>query len=188
MARNDLPKLIAALEKVAVAVGHEGPRQACEQIISNLQQEGPSWSGRFSNSWLIQAPSGLPGSIKGDGQKGEPRSIKKPAPAAQGLAQKVTSLGQTVFVINNFSDWSSQAVDKDAPDGFFRPTEKPETALGQKKWEVLGPREKLRGQLRAGKDGASRTAKLFWFQSYNDGGKRDEVIASTLSKALRRIR
>ena len=76
MPRNDLPKLIAALEKVAVAVGHEGPRQACEQIISNLQQEGPSWVSRFSNSWLIQAPSGLPGSIKGDGRRESQDQLK----------------------------------------------------------------------------------------------------------------
>ena len=189
MARNDLPKLITALEKAAVAVGHEGPRQACEQIISDLQQEGPSWSGQFSNSWLIQAPSGLPGSIKGDGQKGEPRSIKKPAPASQGLAQKVTSSGQTVFVINNFSNWSSQAVD-DEEDTFSRPSLEPETELGRKKLKNGGPRPvpSLRGRLGPGENGASRTAKLFWFQSYNDGGKRDEVIASTLSKVLRRIK
>ena len=129
MARNDLPKLIEA--KKELAVSHEGPRQACEQIIDDLQQEGPSWSGRFSNSWLIQAPSGLPGSVKGNGQKGEPKSIKKPVQAFQGLAQKITGLNQTTFVINNFSDWSSQAID-DEQDLFTRPTEEPETALGRK--------------------------------------------------------
>ena len=189
MARNDLPKLIAALEKVAVSVGYEGPRQACQEIIEDLQQEGPSWSGKFSNSWLLEAPSGFPGSVKGDGGSGEPRSIKKPTPALNPLKQKIASLNQTVFIINNFSDWSSQAID-DEEDSFLRPTPEPETELGRKKLENGGPRlvPALRGRLGPGEDGASRTANLFWFKTYNNGGKRDNVIASTLAKALRGIR
>ena len=107
----------------------------------------------------------------------------------QGLAQKITGLNQTTFVINNFSDWSSQAID-DEQDLFTRPTEEPETALGRKKQDFGGPRggRGLRGRLGPGADSSSRTADLFWFQKYNNGGKRDKVITSTLSNVLKGIK
>ena len=193
MARNDLPKLISALEKAAASVAYEGPRQACQSIVADLQQQGPSWSGRFSNSWAIDTPDGLPGSIKGTGAEGDAKSLKAPGVSLSVVAKKLRNRTETVFVIGNFSKWASQAVDEQV-DLFFRPFYPPRTNLGKERVAKAenngGPREgrTLRGNLPPGSDGSSRTAELYWFQKYNDGGKRDQVINSTLSKALRGIK
>ena len=193
MARNDLPKLIAALERASVAVAYEGPKQACKQIIDDLQQEGPSWSGKFSNSWLIEAPTGLPGSIKGSGAEGDAQSIKLAKQQNSVIAKQLQGRQETVFVIGNFSEWAGQAVDETL-DVFFRPFFPPKTKLGKER--VSRPENNggsrsgktIRGKLPPGDNGSSRTAELFWFQKYNNAGKRDQVIASTLSKALRGIK
>ena len=193
MARNDLPKLISALEKAAASVAYEGPRQACELIVADLQEQGPSWSGRFSNSWAIDAPDGLPGSAKGAGGEGDAKSLKSPGVSFSVVAQRLKNKTETVFVVGNFSEWASEAVDEQV-DIFFRPFYPPRTSLGKERVAKAenngGSREgrTLRGNLPPGSGGSSRTAELYWFQKYNDGGKRDQVINSTLSKALRGIK
>ena len=193
MARNDLPKLISALEKVAVSVAYEGPRQACHLIVADLQQQGPSWSGRFSNSWAIDAPAGLSGSVKGAGGEGDAKPLKALGVNFLATAKKLQNRTETAFVIGNFSEWASQAIDEQA-DLFFRPFYPPRTRLGKERVARAenngGPRKgrTLRGNLPSGSGGSSRTAELYWFQKYNDGGKRDQVINSTLSKALRGIK
>ena len=193
MARNDLPKLISALEKAAASVAYEGPRQACELIVADLQEQGPSWSGRFSNSWAIDAPDGLPGSAKGTGGEGDAKPLRSPKVSFSVIAKKLQNKTETVFVIGNFSKWASQAIDEQV-DVFFRPFYPPKTRLGKERVARAensgGPRKgkTLRGDLPSGNGGSSRTAELYWFQKYNDGGKRDQVINSTLSKALRGIK
>ena len=193
MARNDLSKLVSALEKVTASVAYEGPRQASELIVADLQQEGPSWSGRFSNSWAIDAPAGLPGSVKGSGGIGDAKSIKSSGAGLLSVAKKFKDKKESVFVIGNFSQWASQAIDEQV-DLFFRPFSPPKTRLGKQRVSEAknngGPRkgQTLRGSLPPGSGGSSRTADLYWFQKYNNGGKRDQVINSTLSKLFREIK
>lgn len=193
MARNDLPKLIEALEKAAVAVGYEAPRQAAKKIVDDLQDAGPSWSGRFSNSWVVDISGGLPGSVKGTGAEGDARSLKLPAVAFASIKNKVNVTDQIVFTVGNFSEYASQAIDE-TPDLFFRPFFPPKTALGRQRVQQSdnngGPRggRTMRGALPPGDGGSSRTADLDWFKTYNNAGKRDKVINTFLSKALRSIR
>ena len=43
-------KLDSFLSGVAV----QGPRNAAQKVVSDLQKDGPIWSGQYSNSWQIE--------------------------------------------------------------------------------------------------------------------------------------
>ena len=43
MAKNTTPKLIRELERVFGAMLYDGPVKAAERVVTELQQEGPSW-------------------------------------------------------------------------------------------------------------------------------------------------
>jgi hypothetical protein len=72
MARNQLPKALEELDRVFATTLFNGPKRAAERVVRELQQAGPSWTGKFSNSWQIETPTAT---TKGDGQPGEPRTI-----------------------------------------------------------------------------------------------------------------
>ena len=74
--RNDFHKMAEDLDMVGASAVVNGPLASARRVISELQQEGPSWTGRFSNSWKIETLDGR--SYGGDGQQGEPRSVKIP--------------------------------------------------------------------------------------------------------------
>jgi hypothetical protein len=148
MAKNQLPKFLRDFERAASSLIVSGPTRVAKRTIKELQQEGPSWTGRFSNSYQIETPDGSV--YKGDGQPGEPRPINLPAGLFSGPENLRASLpikDRVVTTISNFSEYAAEATDV-VESAFFRPTEEPTTALGQRK-------------LRRGDGGRPRTESSF---------------------------
>ena len=200
MAKNQLLELIKNLDRIGSSVVLSGPSRAAQRTVKELQQEGPSWTGRFSNSYQIETPDGR--IYKGDGQPGEPRPIKLPVgllTGRQNIRGSAPLKDRAVTTISNFHEYA--AVATDVEEGlYYRPTERPTTALGRRKFrEGDGgrPRSKsnfdpetgiktgtsmqaksYRGLIGGGPDDreSGATADLDWFASYVEGGRLDRAV------------
>lgn len=187
--------LIQRLDQDAASLALLSTIKAAERTVKELQQEGPSWTGRFSNSWQITGPQGQ--QVKGDGNPGEPRAVKfMTAPftgpqAARVLFRTTATTNKVVFTVSNYSRWAGYATD--LVDGrFYRPTEQPQTQLGLSKWELSGQRRPgslhRRYQINGGGSGdASRTAQEDWFAKYVTGGRLDKSVSIEVNNMLRRL-
>ena len=201
MAKNQLMKLIENLDRIGSSLVVSGPSRAAKRTIRELQQEGPSWTGQFSNSYQIETPDGR--MYKGDGQPGEPRPIKLPIgllTGRQNVRGSAPVKDRAVTTISNFHEYA--AVATDVEEGlYYRPTEFPTTALGRRKFrEGDGGRPRTESSFDSGtgvKTGASMqlasyrgllgggpsnressaTADLDWFAMYVEGGGLDRAVA-----------
>ena len=202
MAKNEFFKLIEKLDRIGSSLVVSGPSRAAKRVVKELQQEGPSWTGRFSNSWQIETPDGRV--YKGDGQPGEPRPIKLPIGLLTGRQNIKGSLplkNRAVTSIGSFSEYFPEATDL-VEAQWFRPTERPETALGRRKFREgdggrprtaettfdidTGTRSRnasqqipsYRGRIGGGPEDreSSATADLDWFASYVEGGSVDRAV------------
>ncbi len=198
MAKNELLRLIENLDRVASSLVISGPSRVAKRTISELQQAGPSWTGKFSNSWAIETPDGRV--FEGDGAEGEPRPIKLPAGLLTGRQNIRGSLpikDRAVTAIYNFSPWKDEATDR-VLDTFTRPTPQPQTALGLRKWEIHQgdsgrPRPGKRGDVpgplgRIDTGKSSRTADLDWFDDYKNGGHVDRAVNLEIDKLMREFK
>jgi len=196
MAKRQLRRLIENLDRLGSSAVLSGPSRIAKRTIQELQQEGPSWTGRFSNSWVIETPDGRV--FKGDGAEGEPRPIKLPLGLLTGRQNLKGSLpfkNRAVTSIYNFSPWVEQATDK-KEDFFERPTEQPETALGRRKWEIHQgesgrPQPGRRGDVpsplgRNDTGKSSRTADLDWFATYVTT-KLDRAVQIEMDKMFKSL-
>ncbi|BAQ93376.1 hypothetical protein [uncultured Mediterranean phage uvMED] len=201
MAKNQLMKLIENLDRIGSSLVVSGPSRAAKRTIRELQQEGPSWTGQFSNSYQIETPDGR--MYKGDGQPGEPRPIKLPIgllTGRQNIRGSAPVKDRAVTTISNFSEYAAEATDV-VESAFSRPTEEPTTALGRRKFrEGDGGRPRTESSFDAGtaaKIGSSMqlpsyrgllgggppnressaTADLDWFAMYVEGGGLDRAVA-----------
>jgi len=172
MAKNPLDKLQKELDRLGSSLLLSGPTRAAKRTIKELQEEGPSWTGRFSNSYQIETADGRV--YKGDGKPGEPRPINLPPGLLTGRQNVRASLpikDRAVTTISNFSSWAGQATDL-VDDHFWRPTPEPQTNLGKRKWErsnLKRPTERhKRYDIYSESDpgNASRTADQDWFTTY----------------------
>ena len=162
--------LLRELDRVAATTVYNGPKRVAERVVREMQQAGPSWTGKFSNSWEIQTPTA---NVRGSGQSGEPRPLYTPPLTGLQVTKSLLTKDSIVFRISNFSPLALEAIDAVQHDRQYyarRLTAEPQTALGRQKWELNGPRSQLsyRGQTGGGRDGAnsSRTAPLDWFATY----------------------
>lgn len=169
MAKNDFMKLAKNLDLVFASAVSFGPIRAAHRTVRELQQEGPSWTGQFSNSWQIETPDGR--SFKGSGSPGEPQPLPIPALTGRQAVKAGFAKDRVVFTISNFSPWAGEAVDF-VDNYYWRPTPEPQTSLGKKKWEQSGrkrPTEKHRRfdiYSETDPGNASRTADQDWFTTY----------------------
>ena len=197
MAKN-LFKLIEELDRVASSLVISGPSRVAKRTIKELQQAGPSWTGKFSNSWAIETPDGR--TFEGDGAEGEPRPIKLPVGLLTGRQNVRGSLpikDRAVTTIYNFSPWKDQATDR-VLDTFARPTKQPETALGLRKWQIHQgdsgrPQPGKRGDVppplgTVDTGGSSRTADLDWFETYKNGGNVDRAVTIEIDRLMREFK
>ena len=189
MAKNDFMKLAKKLDMVAASAVSFGPIRAAHRTVRELQQEGPSWTGRFSNSWQIETSDGR--SFKGTGGPGEPKPLPVPALTGRQALKATLAKDRAVFTISNFSDYVAEATDLVEAE-WFRPTERPETALGRSKFrEGDGGRPRreggegtdmqvptYRGLIGGGPDDreSSATADLDWYATYVESGKVDRAV------------
>lgn len=188
-------KLVSQLDRDISSAVLIGAIKGAEKTIQELQQEGPSWTGKFSNSWQITGPQGQ--AVKGDGQPGEPRPLKfieAPFSGPQALSTLVrvnATTRKAVFTISNFSPWAGEATDL-RESNFYRLTERPQTQLGLSKWEKSGQKRPIERHPRydiygGGIGDASRTAKKNWFTSYVTGGKLDKSVTIEMDNMLRKL-
>jgi|TARA_R100000482_G_scaffold11562_1_gene3442 hypothetical protein len=172
-----------------------GAIRAAERTVRELQQDGPSWTGKFSNSWQITGPQGQ--TVKGNGAAGEPRPLKfmegpfTGPQALRTLFRTGVTTNKVVFTVSNFSPWAGEATDL-VESRFYRPTPEPQTRLGLSKWERSGQRRPSRQHPRyeifGGDTGdASRTAPKDWFTKYVTGGRLDKSITVEMDNMLRRL-
>lgn len=185
--KNGFHKLAEDLDMVGSSAVVNGPLSSARRIISELQQEGPSWSGRFSNSWKVETLDGR--SYEGDGQKGEPRPVKIPLLTGRQAFKTVFNKDKVVYKISNFSPWAGEATDL-RESNFYRPTERPQTQLGLSKWEQSGQKRPIERHPRynifgGGSGRASRTASQDWFTKYVTGGRLDRAITIEMDNMLR---
>ena len=192
MARNDFMKLAKELDMVAASTVGFGPIRAAHRVIRDLQQEGPSWTGRFSNSWQISTPDGR--TVKGDGQPGEPRPLRIPTLTGRQVLKSGFAKDRVVFTVSNFSRWAGEATDL-VDNRFWRPTPEPETQLGKRKWEQSGRKRPTERHKRydiyseTAPGNASRTADQDWFTTYATT-KLDRAVTlemENMFKSLRRV-
>jgi hypothetical protein len=191
MARNQLPKALEELDRVFATTLFNGPKAAAERVVRDLQQAGPSWTGKFSNSWQIETPTNI---VKGDGQPGEPRPLSTPAVSGRQVTRSFLSQDKVVFRISNYSPYAAEATDE-VQSTFERPKNAPipQTQLGLRKWDEQDTtrlRNTYRGQTTGGRPGgsASRTAPLDWLTNYADGGALNKAVKIEMDAALRNPR
>ena len=182
------------IDRVAASAVLIGPITAAERIVREVQQAGPSWTGKFSNSWQIEGPQGQ--SVKGDGQPGEPRPVEFTTapftgPQATATLFRTTVLkDKVVFKVSNFSTYAAEATDE-IQSTFIRPKDAPipQTQLGLSKWEEQNTtrlRNTYRGQTGGGRPNgsASRTAPLDWLATYASAGL-NRAVKIEMDAALR---
>ena len=73
--RNDLLKLAEKVEAVVLAPFILGAARSAQAVVKDLQERGPAWSGKFSNSWEIASASKV---SSGTGAPGIPQHIAAP--------------------------------------------------------------------------------------------------------------
>ena len=178
---NGLWKLAKNLEIVVTGVLSMGIKRSAEDIVSDLQEAGPSWTGSFSNSYQIATSSGVTG---GTGQPGEPRPVN-----ALVLTGKELVLDGTKYTISNTSEHADIALDLVSRSDWERPGGRPQTAKGMAAWKLGGGRDNpsRRGEIDGGdtKGESSRTAPLDWYDNYIKGGKIDKTIKLQMDRAFR---
>ena len=178
---NGLWKLAKNLEIVVTGVLSMGIKRSAEDIVSDLQEAGPSWTGSFSNSYQIATSSGVTG---GTGQPGEPRPVN-----ALALTGKELVLDGIKYTISNTSEHADIALDIVSRSDWTRPGGRPKTAKGKTAWELGGGRDNpsRRGEIDGGdtKGESSRTAPLDWYDNYIKGGKIDKTIKLQMDRAFR---
>jgi hypothetical protein len=175
MAKNAFDELSRWGDRVAVNLLYKGRARAAEQVVAELQELGPRWSGKFSNSWRISTPTGT--TAGGTGQEGNPVPVK--APELSG-ADVRTKLFGSPFRVDNTASYADVATDLATGDfeNPGKPALKPVSRGNRTKgirgepWPVPGTR---------GTQGPNRaTAPLDWFTTYVDGGSLDKAIEKAM--------
>ena len=164
-------------------------------MVSRLQQAGPSWTGRYSNSWQIEVAG-----VKSTGTRnpGEPKPVKSPKIKLADARKNRVSKNEIKLEIRNLA--RSRGYAQDEKEGRFRRgkagTKKigvePRTKLGKRPGKftetttgrVIG----FRGDIGGGKPGviSSRTAPLDWFDTFKDGGELKRIIKIEVDKNNKR--
>lgn len=167
MARNGVWNILKELDRVAATTVYNGPKRAAEKIVRDLQERGPAWTGKFSNSWQVVTPTSVKG---GTGAPGRPVPLVIPPLTGQQVTRSLLTKNKVVFTISNFSSYAGIATDME-PGTFINPGTDPIKPV-----DKTGKRQKgIRGLL-VGQGGNRRTAPLDWFSIYLKAGAIDKAI------------
>lgn len=190
MATNQFNELLQDLDRLAVNLVFDGPARAAEEMIKDLQEESPAWTGKFRNSWFIQSPNGQ--KTGGGGQEGEAIPVKAPtlsgAQAGKAFLQKLIgskSDSSRLFTIGNSAPYADQATDLEV----FNPKKPLPRRITKSKFQKFGIRPE--GARRGDVDGAgnnSSSAPLDWFSNYHGSGKADEAVKRAYSRGFKGFR
>ena len=158
-------------------------RKGAEKIVTELQQAGPLYSGKFANSWVIRTPDG-----KEQGSpvsEGRPQKVKAPFLSGKELYTKP----EIKYNIFNTDPDAGIAIDYEqgitGTDGDFkRPAEDPLQDESKIKRGVR--QQNIRGNV-VGQGGNISTAPLDWYDNYLKGGGLDKTIKVTLHEAFKKF-
>ena len=191
---NQIPDLTKEVTRWTATVLNEGVLPGVEDLVRELQFKGPSWTGRYSNSWQIQV-----GNEKSTGTRrpGEPKPIKAPKINVRSIREGRISKDEIRIQIRNLARSRKYAQDEKLGRfhrGFAGRKEigdEPSTKLGKNKFEQSGSGRKglvKRGDIGGGKPGvlSGRTAPLDWFKTFKDGGVLDQIVDLELGKGVKK--
>ena len=163
---------------------NDGARNAAVQVMNDLGEEGPVWSGEFRDSWIAVSK-----------QKGGSTASSGSYPYNLSNVPKL-SLEQKEQVkkieITNTSEWALYALDlkkgKFTPKNFPRPKDgrplHPKgdvVATGKRDPDSLT----FRGEISGGDGGARITAPLDWYSTYLKGGEFKKALRKGLQMGFK---
>ena len=162
-------------------------RTVAVQIMNDLAEAGPEWSGEFKNSWEA-IPLGEGSKI---GKSGSFPYKLRNIPRLSDTKEAVRKANK--LQITNTSEWAKYALDIE--EGRFTPPnfprkDRPGNPLGEVIPGGTGKRDPdsltLRGQLSPGPGGARITAPLFWYNKYLNGGGLQKSVEAGAKFAFKR--
>tara|TARA_R110001592_G_scaffold261190_2_gene526004 strand:- start:11268 stop:11840 length:573 start_codon:yes stop_codon:yes gene_type:complete len=189
MAKNQFNDLLQDLDRLAVSLAFTGRARAAEEIVKDLQELSPAWTGKFRNSWYIETPDGT--KTGGQGQHGQAMPVI--APKVSGI-QSATALfnkvfggsgAKRLFTIGNSASYADQATDLEPYVGGTIPAKKAVTRFGRK--FGMRPLGAMRGDV-SGSGGNSSSAPLDWFSNYQGSGKADQAVKRAYSQRFKGFR
>jgi len=144
-------------------------RNAAKEVLNDLAEASPNWSGEFRESWYAETPNGDRGvASASEGGKYSLFSIPQlnvQGRDARGRFTSAAPAGRSELFIGNSSPYATQAMDLE-PGDFVYPGFEP---AGRE--EPRGKRiDGIRGKLERGGSNRS-TAPLDWYSTYMNGGK-----------------
>ena len=197
-ARDDIPDLIKEVNRYTATVLNQGSIRVAEEIVKELQFLGPSWTGRYSNSWQIRV-----GKEKSTGTRrpGEPKPLKGPKMNVKSIREGRSTRNTIQIEITNLARSKGYAQDtrlgrfKRGKAGNKNIGDKPRTQKGQRSLEFdptsrLQPEDYRGFNAGSGNPGgfSSQTAPLNWFQTYTDGGKLERTVELTLNSSVKKAK
>lgn len=151
-------------------------RHAAVEIMNDLAEAGPNWSGRFKNNWVADAPGSAVGK-----KANYPYKISDVAK----LKDTVSAVEQNPkLVIYNSSPYALEAMD--LKEGkFFAKGEPKGPVIEQGKRRINADGLGIRGDV-SGEGNSRSTAALDWFMTYINGGGLAKSLASGVKIGFKR--
>ena len=173
--RSEFYKLAEKLEAGFLAPFILGVARSAQAVVAELQEAGPAWSGKFSNSWEIATATKV---SSGSGAEGAPQRLQAPILTPEQFKFKP----EIKYYIANKSPYADVALD--LKEGNFEyPGFEPRKEA--KRGKRVGG---IRGDLIGTKGPNRSTAPLDWYRTYIQGGGLDKAINLYMQESLRDVR
>jgi hypothetical protein len=156
-------------------------RNAAKEVLNDLAEAGPAWSGEFRDSWYVETTDGERG-VKVGGDDGKYNLFNIPLLSKQGRsargqftkARPPSNIGSIELLIGNFSPYAQEAMDL-IPGKFIRQESDPIKApvdVGVRFGKFRGDVRSLSTEeiLERGKKPSFSTAEPKWYDTYMGGG------------------
>ena len=157
-------------------------RTVAVQIMNDLAEAGPEWSGDFKNSWEA-VPLGEGSKI---GKSGSFPYKLNNIPQLSTAKEAISKANK--LQITNTSEWAEYALDIE--EGRFFPRKDKPNPKGDIEPNSPGKRDvsttTLRGQISGGDGKARITAPLFWYNKYLNGGGLQKSVEAGAKFAFKR--
>jgi len=181
--KGQLLKVLEDLESGFLRPFAWGIQRAATEVVRELQEAGPQWTGEFANSWEIASNSKV---VSGTGSPGAPQKIQAPPLSIDEFKFKpetkyyIANKAPYADVALDLAPYSYEGLDKNSNLG--EPIKNPGSIeygtrpAGGKRGDVQG-------------SGSNRsTAPLDWYTNYMRAGKFDKAISLYMDQALRNKR
>ena len=172
--RNEFYKLAEKLEAGFLAPFILGVARSAQGVVRELQEAGPAWSGKFSNSWEIATANKV---SSGTAAPGAPQRLLAPILTPEQFKFKP----EIKYYIANKAPYADIALDL-KEGNFIHPGFEPikEAQRGTRTSDIRGNLTGTTGPNR-------RTAPLDWYTTYIRGGKIDKAINLYMQESMRNV-